>query len=853
MKNSTKHTSSPRLTFGLLIEDIAGHYGEAVFTGALAAAREIDCNLICYPGGLLRNTHFDLYEVNRNYVFKMATPAVLDGVVITGSIGNLVEPRVIRRFLTQLGQLPKVGIPPALGEYPCVSIDEQTGMRHLMEHLIQHHGYRRFAFIEGPKGNKEALERYDAFRESLRLHDIAFDEQHLLYEGDYTGLSGEKAARGMVESDRPLPDAVVAVNDSAAMGVIRELTRHGIATPGRCAVVGFDNLQQSRLFDPPLTTIDQPFDRLGYNAVLLLEQAATRAEALDTAIPTRLLVRRSCGCSVPKLVSMQPATLRTAGPDTHNGSNREHIADLYRHKQNPALQRQIAEQIDRFLESWAMSAISGDCTKTVFILDELLQHALEEPDILFAWYSIIKRLRRGAEEYPSEQRLQAQECADKCQKIIGMSLRWESLHRSSRSTQNHLALLRIGRSLSTAFSISGMMEALENELGDAGVRYCYLGLYEHKKGKPVGSRLHLAHPMAGVRRDETLLPLNCILPDGLRFPADRFDFVIEPLYYRDSVLGYMAISAEYENGRHYEALAAQISAGLYGATLVEQIQRQADNLSRMNEQITSLREKEQQYLKKIKDELHLAHQIQESFLPSRLPAHKGWEFAVRFKPAHEVAGDFYDMFMLDDYKTVVSIADVCGKGLGSALFMALVRSLIRSLIERTDGSPQDLVNVVSDISTYVVQHHRETYNHIYLYVTLFIGILDMRTGQLDYVNAGHLYPYVIKPDGAFSCLKTTGVAVGFTTGENLYSSDSTVLEPGELLFGYTDGIIDARDDRDALFGKEGLERIVSAYRGDGVDAFLDKVNRQVDSYSQSSTAFDDITMVAIARKSPPTS
>jgi sigma-B regulation protein RsbU (phosphoserine phosphatase) len=274
-------------------------------------------------------------------------------------------------------------------------------------------------------------------------------------------------------------------------------------------------------------------------------------------------------------------------------------------------------------------------------------------------------------------------------------------------------------------------------------------------------------------------------------------------------------------------------------------------------------------LLKIERDVHIARQIQLDFLPKTMPEFQGWEFAARFHPAREVAGDFYDAFTLTQGRRAgLVIADVCDKGVGAALFMALTRSLIRAFAQQNynlgwmDAKGDDLGALVGAAkrraapgigttalkSAVALTNNYITDNHLELnmFATLFFCILDPVTGSLAYVNAGHNPPVILGADGKVKAtLKPTGPAVGMLEGVD-FRIEQTQLEPGDLLFGYTDGVTDARDSAGSMFGAARLMDLISR-PSDGATALLDNVDSTVHAHIGLADPFDDITMIAARR------
>ncbi|MFD1151474.1 PP2C family protein-serine/threonine phosphatase, partial [Saccharothrix hoggarensis] len=261
-------------------------------------------------------------------------------------------------------------------------------------------------------------------------------------------------------------------------------------------------------------------------------------------------------------------------------------------------------------------------------------------------------------------------------------------------------------------------------------------------------------------------------------------------------------------------------------------------------------------------DLSVAHDVQAGFLPDVLPKPPGWEFAARFRPARMVAGDFYDGFeLLDGRRLGFVVADVCDKGFGAALFMALIRTLLRHNAENTpatrmsDGcsrlSPRltfgagPLVQAVGDTNRYLARNHlRQGY-----FATVFFGVLDPLSGGLVYINCGHNPPVVVRADGTRTPLPPTGPAIGMFA-DSEYTLGRAHLNPGDSLFVYTDGVVEARDADGGQFGWAAMLAALTPRRTaeDLLDVVDDALRRHVGDAEQ----HDDITMLGLHRVDAPT-
>ncbi|MFN8458235.1 MAG: SpoIIE family protein phosphatase [Anaerolineae bacterium] len=268
-----------------------------------------------------------------------------------------------------------------------------------------------------------------------------------------------------------------------------------------------------------------------------------------------------------------------------------------------------------------------------------------------------------------------------------------------------------------------------------------------------------------------------------------------------------------------------------------------------------LRDQEHQYLKGLERELEIGRQIQAGFLPEKLPQWPGWEFAAHFQAAREVAGDFYDVFALpQEQRFGLMVGDVCGKGVGAALFMTLFRSLIRATANLNDFLAQPSASVNPDDATILQTAVGLTNNYIArlhsrsnMYASLFFGLLDPATGQLTYLNGGHEPPFIITPTGIKARLTPTGPIVGLIPNAN-FIVQTVQLESADILLIVTDGVTDAHNPAGQRFTHQRLLSLL-APPVSSASAILNTVNTHLRNFIADEIQFDDITMLAVRRQS----
>ena len=242
---------------------------------------------------------------------------------------------------------------------------------------------------------------------------------------------------------------------------------------------------------------------------------------------------------------------------------------------------------------------------------------------------------------------------------------------------------------------------------------------------------------------------------------------------------------------------------------------------------------------RISTELELASRIQASMLPSEFPAfpdRKEFDIFASMTPAKEVGGDFYDFFLIDDDHLGMVMADVSGKGVPAALFMMVSRILIKTQT-KSGKTPSEIIKSVNDT---ICSNNREE-----MFVTVWLGILELSTGKLTYTNAGHEYAAVRQGDGSFELIKQRhGFIVGGMEGMK-YREDSMTLKPGSQIFLYTDGVPEATAGDGTMFGLDRMLEVLNSDLGASPEKVVENIKKSVDDFVKDAEQFDDLTLMCV--------
>ena len=291
------------------------------------------------------------------------------------------------------------------------------------------------------------------------------------------------------------------------------------------------------------------------------------------------------------------------------------------------------------------------------------------------------------------------------------------------------------------------------------------------------------------------------------------------------------------DSRHFDSLDIRTGDEIENLSLLmkEMENEIQDNIRRL-EVITADKER-------INTELNIAARIQEGMVPHEFPAFPDrleFDLIASMDPAREVGGDFYDFYMIDHDHLALVIADVTGKGIPAALFMMVSKILIATIGNKPGVSP---ARILSRVNETICKN-----NPTEMFVTIWLGILEISTGIVRCANGGHEYPVVYRKDKGFEVFKDPH---GFVIGgmpDSQYHDYEIKLEPGDMIFQYTDGVTDAINASDEIFGDERMVEALNTIESPDPKGVLQKVTEEVEQFTEGEPQFDDITMICLQYK-----
>ncbi|HLO16844.1 MAG TPA: substrate-binding domain-containing protein, partial [Anaerolineales bacterium] len=477
---------------------------------------------------------------------------------------------------------PMVSLAQFMEGMPTVSVDSYLGMRSLLAHLIEGHEFRRLAFIRGPEEHYYAQERYRAYLDSLQAFGLSLVPE--LVTRPLPWEAGVEAIKILLDERGFKPgkdfDAVVAVSDMMAVWAMKTLQARGYGVPADVAVTGFNNSMEERLSTPPLTTVELPFPEQGAKAMeVLLQQLAGESVPALSTLPSKLVVRQSCGCPSKAI------TLASFMPSNKSGKGKGEIK-LEDVRAGCVSEMEAATHIDpEQAKEWSESlfetfiaSLNESAPTFLTLLNNVLEQALRSGYEDIPWQNVISILRRWVLSYDPDIELKVETLVSQARVVVEEAVQRAHAYAQWQSDRQTEKLRETNRLLLTTFDIHQLTNVLMERLPALGIPSVYLVMYEQPTDAevPEQARLMLAYvdQTCAEIEERGLQFSTCeVLPQNLLPRNHRYSLVVEPLYFQDKSLGYVVFEIGPHDGNIYELLRNNLSSALQGARLFQEIQQ----------------------------------------------------------------------------------------------------------------------------------------------------------------------------------------------------------------------------------------------------------------------------------------
>ncbi|MBN1697138.1 MAG: response regulator [Spirochaetales bacterium] len=579
-------------TFGVLINWLHGYFGKLFFAGIKRAAEENNINLIVFQGSEIGYTNpstpytFGNNDYSYNIIYEYVNRDLLDGLIIFGPVFTMLSHEKIMDFLSGFNGIPMVVTGIKAVNIPSIRIENKTGMKKLITHLIRDHRYEKIAYISGPEQHEEAIERLQAYREVLTSFNKTVDENNIIY-CNFSSYSGFNAMKILLEDRGLHPDAVAAANDDMAYGAIRYLQSNGIKVPQDIAVTGFDDAEDLHYFDIPLTTVKHPIYETGVNGILHLRNILeNKNRTEDIILPTYLIRRESCGCFNKRNTPgdcRENVISEIAGKKIGKKRIKEILIDTITELLTPFVIKKdyLHFWIDE-MKAFLNRPDPGEHSMNRFLasLENILLHTIEHHIDGTLWQHIISLLSSSLFAVSGTEHLHpdVERFLHDIRITVANHSMWQQGSLFMKKRKEDLIFQKLSQNCYRVFSLDALTETLSVELPHTGIKSFYIILYEelfdvdlYNKGLlPEKARLLMAYKNNEMMSivGELFFSPKLLIPKKFLPYENQFCLLVKPLYFEQTHFGYFIIQTTDIDTNHYAKFQFIISSVLNGVHII---------------------------------------------------------------------------------------------------------------------------------------------------------------------------------------------------------------------------------------------------------------------------------------------
>jgi len=580
-----REPASKRKTVGVFLAQISRVWGTEFMAGVEQAAEDHDVNLICFVGGQPSSLVIPGQLENSYGLYDLAKQNQFDGLILAADIAHRLSAQDITAFCRSFAPTPMVAHAIEADGVPHLLADNFKGMKFIMRHLIEQHGYKRIAFIGGVKGQIEAELRFSVYKRELEAHNIPFDA-NLVVDGDFSPDSGRAAVHTLIDERGVRFQAIVAANDRMAFGALEALQKRGIPVPDTVALTGFDDVHEAQSLGVPLTTVRQSFFNIGRETFeTLLQRIDGKSVSHSKVVDTNMVIRWSCGC-LPESVRYAVVQPREVAQTGRLDNKREAaifslLSSANVDSSDPALD-QFKEIFGRL---WDMFLV---CVKDSTKADDFLRTTNAAIDMLrrqgrdaFTWNILISTLRRYALAgiSSSTEMLHAENLFQQARLLVGeLSQRAQAYNRLQYEQQEDVNQ-DFSFSMAPAMSLEEIGDAISRNFPKMGIERWYVMFYSDvatpaltTAPPPENYRLLFQYDdkKFKIPTTTTNLGTGSLVPRGKEPEDHRYTAIVMPLSLASNRFGFMWVEMGPKDWDIYTRIRNLVSSALLRTMLVQQ-------------------------------------------------------------------------------------------------------------------------------------------------------------------------------------------------------------------------------------------------------------------------------------------
>ncbi len=587
-----------RFTIGYFNQVLSGEWSVLPWRGIVNAARKNNVNLISFHG----NTISDKNEFNEqgNTVYDLAKGGLLDGLITwKGSITWQMNESEVINFCKQY-KVPIVTIEGALKGFPCVTYGNYEGMRLIVDHLINVHGYKKIGYMGIVENHVGYQERYRGYTDSMKAHGITIDPMLVKPWVSWISTIDNRPSNEVLDNwlkdvAKSKLEVIIGACDPISLWIMERLENLGIHVPNDIAIVGFDGFTQSKVTNPPLTTINPSWTELGtiaFDTMLGILNGKTVPE--KTIVPAYLVVARTCGCMEENVNFVNNQNFKKIIPISKN----KNIINAMYNVLKGTIKEDMIQMIEKFLEAFLKELKGKNKNYFLRIFDDILRKLIKEKYEIMPWQNVISILQKNVIPQIHRRKYvnKANILCNQARVLIGNTATRYQACKHMEMEERIDNERSFGMNLISTFELDKLMDLLAEGLPNLGITGCYVALYENPKTyqfpDPVSewSRLVLAYTEKSrvkLDQDGRRFQSREIIPEDLWPKNKACNFLVNPLYFRENQIGYIVFQANLLIGNTYNFLSKEISSGLQGTLLIKKINTHSEILESGIEDLSS--------------------------------------------------------------------------------------------------------------------------------------------------------------------------------------------------------------------------------------------------------------------------
>lgn len=559
------------LKIGIIATDLYDYYQQTIISAFKKYFRHRE--FVSYVFVVSHAIHFIDDSDNKDDFFSILCNSDLDVIVLlSSSLSSLIGVDGLNLLLEKLPLVPKISIGREIPSIDSIVIDGKESVNKLMDHLILKHGAKKIAFIKGPEENQDAIDRFDAYKDSLKRHCIEYDYK-LISPGNFLPGDGRRGLSLILDVRKENFDAVFCCHDESAIEVIQSLHQRGYQVPNDISVVGFDNLDIASSFSPSLTTIRQPFFNIGILACKYVENINQNiVNPRVSLINTQVILRESCGCqrSVIFEESSRNLVKSFSFSKSINEAKERILEDTnFPYDIGPA-NSILKESVNNIAESIIYCKKNMVTTNLIECLNSVLKNTLGFNLNASFWKYVLQEFHLSIIKNSIEKNEELFIRALFSRALLMLYETEKHLHDYNLTDNRALIeyITSIGDMLLTCKSLFELKGILKRHLSNLKIKNCFIVLFSEEKG--VGKLFFSRDLKNLVDEKHPDFNMSQIIPDNLG-GASNMSYVVNSLKTDNRELGYLLIESGDTPNMMYNFLAEKISYGFKNISLIDRM------------------------------------------------------------------------------------------------------------------------------------------------------------------------------------------------------------------------------------------------------------------------------------------